>query len=211
MKTSLVFIFFLCFPIIINAQAEPETKKPYQFEGKIGVGLTAFNVTGYHTENYPATAIRLGGMITRPIINDRIRIGLGLNLFYRDKSESLLDGIYYYGRGYPLHRLDETAIQRHLAFEFPINFQYLLSSSSSIAAGFMVRQWATNKNVDLLSSQMEYGIIAGFKQNLVMGMSIGLDVFTGFDFYNALLVTPSRDGRIGINNHSILLIAGYDF
>ncbi|WKK83032.2 hypothetical protein [Marivirga arenosa] len=211
MKTTLAFILFLCSPIITNAQLEPEPVKPVQFAAKIGIGLTAFHVTGYHTENYPATAIRLGGMITKPVINDRFKIGLGYNIFYRDKSESPLDGIYYYGRGNPLHRLDDTAIQRHLAFEFPITFHYSLSYSQSVSAGFMLRQWAPSKKVDLLSSQTEYGIVIGFKQNLVMGMSVGIDLHTGFDFYDALLVTPRRNGRIGINNHSILLTAGYDF
>jgi len=135
----------------------------------------------------------------------------GLNIYYRAKSKSpLKDKIYYYGKGSLLPRLDETAIERHIATEVPLSVRYLLNGGRSVSAGLIVRNWGpTDLAGDLLKSMTEFGYIVMVNQRIFTDFTVGLDFYWGLsDLY---LGSVLGSGGINIKNRAVQVSLGYTF
>ncbi|WP_340152358.1 hypothetical protein [uncultured Marivirga sp.] len=209
----IVFLgFYLSSVCFAYSQTNTDKNKNYNLFAKFGMGITKFAVSGYETEDYPAMVNRIGFGISKTIIGNRVLIESGLNFYFRAKSKSpLVDEIFWYGKGALLPLLDDTAIQRNLAFEVPIMIKYLLGGNRSINTGLIVRHWQPKDQdpVSLLASQTELGYTVGINQQIVKDFSIGCDVFIGFkDFYPGLVVFGSSGG-IEIKNRSALFSIAY--
>jgi hypothetical protein len=213
MKLLVFITFYLSSTSLMYSQANTDENKSYNLSAQFGMGITKFAVTGFETEDYPTMVTRLGVGVSKNIIGNRILVESGINVYFRAKSKSpLVDEIFWYGKGALLPTLDDTATQRHFAFEIPIRIKYLLSGYRSISTGLVLRKWQPKDQdpVSLLASQTELGCILGISQQIIKDFSIGCDVFIGFkDFYPGLVIGSS--GGIVIKNRSALFSVAYDF
>ncbi|ADR23371.1 hypothetical protein MATR_27790 [Marivirga tractuosa] len=213
MKSFIFIVFYLCSVGFVYSQKNSEENKSYNLSAKFGIGITKFAVVGFETEDYPAMATRLGFAISKTVIGNRILVESGLNFYYRAKSKSpLVDEIYWYGKGALFPTLDDTATQRHFAFEVPIIIKYLLTGNKSINTGIIVRKWQPKDQdpVSLLASQTELGCVLGISQQIIKDLSIVCDIFIGFkDFYPGLVIGSS--GGIMVKNRSALFSIAYSF
>lgn len=211
MKPFIFIAFYLCSACFAYSQTSTEEKKSYNLSAKFGIGITKFAVTGFETEDYPAMATRLGFAISKTVIGNRILVESGLNFYFRAKSKSpLVDEIYWYGKGslYPL--LDKTATQRHVAFEVPISFRYILSGDKSVNLGLLYRKWQPkdHRPISFLASQNELGLTFGLSQKVIERISLGLDFFIGFkDFDPTLIIGSSKN--VVIRDRSALFSIAY--
>lgn len=213
MKIILFIAFYFCSICFLYSQRNNENDNPYNFSASLGMGINKFAVTGFDTEDYPAMATRLGFAISKTVIGNRILVESGLNFYFRAKSKSpLVDGIHWYGKGAPLPTLDDTATQRHFAFEVPITIKYLLSGNRSVNTGLIVRQWGPKDQdpVSHMASKTELGYTIGINQQIIKDFSFGIDIFIGFkDFYPGGVIGSS--GGIKVKNRSALFSIAYAF
>ncbi len=211
MRLIVLILLFLHNSFSLFSQTNNEESRSYNLSAKVGVGITKFAVSGFDTEDYPAMATRIGAVISKNIIGNRFQVESGMNVYFRGKSKSpLVDEIFWYGKGARLPPLDETATQRHIAFEIPIMIKYLWSGSRSMNTGLIIRQWGPKDHKSFLASQTEVGAIIGINQKVIKHFSIGLDFYLGFkDFFSGGAISSS--GGISIRERSALFSIAYDF
>ena len=211
MRHIIVAVFCLSSASFAIAQTNSEENKSFNLSAKLGIGITKFAVTGFETEDYPAIATRLGLGISKFIIGNRVLVESGLHVYFRAKSKSpLVDEVYWYGKGALLPTLDDTATQRHFAFEVPITIKYLLSGNRAVNTGLVVRKWQPKDQdpVSMLASQIELVYTIGINQQIIKDLNIGLDIFIGFkDFYPGLVIGSS--GGIVVKNRSAVFSLAY--
>jgi hypothetical protein len=212
MRLHVLIVFHLSVASFAYGQENSEEKNSYNLSVNFGMGITRFTVSGFDTEDYPAMGTRLGFGISKTVIG-RFQVASGINIYFRAKSKSpLVDRIYWYRKGSLLPTLNETATQRHIAFELPISVRYLLDVNWSVNTGLIIRQWGPKDHnpLSLLASQTELVYTFGLKQQVTEHFSVGLDFYIGFkDFYPGGVI--GSPGNIVIKNRSALLSLAYAF
>jgi len=144
-----------------------------------GVGRSSFDVE-LPTEKYPTWELR-GGLLWNKNLTDVISINFGIGGFVKLKRKSYYYyGIYYTGgKGYIDNALDKTTSEIiHLGIDVPVTFDFTVPKVITFEVGGMGRAWnGTDDPNNVLSAQLEAGLLLGLKRQLTKRISVSAQYY----------------------------------
>lgn len=181
MKLSLITIISfltILFNQEVSAQELGDSPRKIKFYCLGGIARSVFEVD-IPASKFATPEFRLGVGISKPVGKLEFKSSVLLGL--KGTRPSYRVGQIYTQPGVPLYMLNDAACKRnHFVVDIPLLVQYNLSNPKvGLRLGADARFWApNNKNVDVLTSKQEIGLLGGGCINLKR-FSIGLDFYYG--------------------------------
>ena len=180
MKTLpvLVYFFMVSFTSGYSQEKSDFPQRKGNFYILAGVARSVFEVN-IPASKFATAEFRLGLGISKHVGKFEFKPSVLLGL--KGTKPSYKVGQFYTQPGVPLLKLDDASSNRnHVVIDIPILFQYNLSNPDlGFRIGFDTRFWTpNNRNVDILTSKQEIGLLGGGCINLKK-FSVGLDFYYG--------------------------------